>query len=66
MRALKHKKESQTNRTSKKNATISVYVRQGLKSLHTVLLPDEENGKCGIVKYRAEFPDIGNHSPKRK
>ena len=37
----------------------------GLKSLRPGLLPDEENGKCGIVKYGAEFPSIGNHSPKR-
>jgi hypothetical protein len=38
----------------------------GLKSPHLGLLPDEENGKCGIAKYGAEFPSIGNHSPKRK
>jgi len=38
----------------------------GLKSPHLGLLPDEENGKCGIAKYGAEFPIIGNHSPKRK
>jgi hypothetical protein len=38
----------------------------GLKSPYLGLLPDEENGKCGIVKYGAEFPSIGNHSLKRK
>ena len=37
----------------------------GLKSLHLGLLPDEENGKCSIVRCCAEFPSIGNHSPKR-
>ena len=37
----------------------------GLKSPHLGLLPDEENGKCGIVKYGAEFPSIGNHSLER-
>jgi hypothetical protein len=25
----------------------------------------EENGKCGAVKHRAEFPTIGNHSPEQ-
>jgi len=30
------------------------------------LLPDEENGKCGIVRCRAEFPSIGSHSPEHK
>ena len=39
---------------------------QWLKSLRTVLLPCEENGKCGIVRCCAEFLSIGNHSPKRK
>ena len=39
---------------------------QGLKSLRPDLFPDEENGKCGAVKYCAEFLSIGNHSPKRK
>ena len=39
---------------------------QGLKSRRLGLLLDEENGKCGIAKYDAEFPSIGNHSPKRK
>ena len=39
---------------------------KGLKSRRLGLLPDEENGKCGIAKYGAEFPSIGNHSPKRK
>ncbi len=38
----------------------------GLKSPHPGLLPDEENGKCGIVRCCAEFPGIGSHSPKRK
>jgi len=38
----------------------------GLKSPHLGLLPDEENRKCGIVRYCAEFPSIGNHSLKRK
>ena len=38
----------------------------GLKSPHLGLLPDEENGKCGIVRCCAEFPSIGSHSPKRK
>jgi len=38
----------------------------GLKSPHLGLLPDEENGKCGIVRCCAEFPSIGNHSPKPK
>jgi hypothetical protein len=38
---------------------------QGLKSLRSGLLLDEENGKCGIAKYGAKFPSIGNHSPKR-
>ena len=37
-----------------------------LKSPRPGLLPDEENGKCGIVRCCAEFPSIGNHSPKRK
>ncbi|MCD4842778.1 MAG: hypothetical protein K8R08_12400 [Methanosarcinales archaeon] len=40
--------------------------RCGLKSPHRGLLPDEENGKCGIVRYCAEFLSIGSHSPKRK
>ena len=39
---------------------------QGLKSLRPGLLPDEENGKCSIVKYWVEFLSIDNHSPKRK
>lgn len=39
---------------------------KGLKSRGLGLLPDEENGKCGIAKYGAKFPSIGNHSPKRK
>jgi hypothetical protein len=39
---------------------------QGLKSRRPGLLLDEENGKCGTVKYCAAFPSIGNHSPKRK
>jgi len=39
---------------------------RGLKSPHLGLLPDEENGKCGIAKYGAEFLSIGNHSLKRK
>ena len=38
----------------------------GFKSPHLGLLPDEENGMCGIAKYGAEFPSIGSHSPKRK
>jgi hypothetical protein len=38
---------------------------KGLKSRRPGLLPDEENGKCGIAKYGAEFPSIGNYSPKR-
>ena len=38
----------------------------GLKSLRTVLLPCEEKGTCGIVRYCAEFLSIGNHSLKRK
>jgi hypothetical protein len=36
----------------------------GLKSPRLGLLPDEENRKCGIVKYCAEFLSIGNHNPK--
>jgi len=36
---------------------------QGLKSRRPGLLPDEENGKCDIVMYRAEFISIGNQSP---
>jgi hypothetical protein len=39
---------------------------KGLKSRHSGLLPDEENGKGGTVRCCAEFPSIGNHSPKRK
>ena len=39
---------------------------QGLKSRHSGLLPYEENGKCSIVRCRAEFHSIDNHSPKRK
>jgi hypothetical protein len=39
---------------------------KGLKSRRPGLLPDEENRKCSIVRYCAEFPSIGNHSPKRK
>ena len=39
---------------------------QGLKSLRQDLFPDEENGKCGIARYCAEFLSIGNHSLKRK
>ena len=39
---------------------------QGLKSLRMVLLPCEEKRKCDIVRCRAEFLSIGNHSPKRK
>jgi len=39
---------------------------KGLKSRRPGLLSDEENGKCGIAKYGAEFLSIGNHSPKRK
>ena len=38
----------------------------GLKSPHLDLLPDEENGKCGIVRCCAAFPSIGSHSPERK
>jgi hypothetical protein len=38
---------------------------QGFKSLRPDLFPDEENRKCGIVRYCAEFLSIGNHSPKR-
>ena len=38
---------------------------QGLKSRRRGLLLDEENGKCGIAKYGAEFPSIGNHSLER-
>ena len=38
----------------------------GLKSPHLGLLPDEENGKCDIVRCCAEFLSIGNHSPERK
>ena len=38
----------------------------GLKSPHLGLLPDEEYGKCGIARCRAEFPSIGSHSPERK
>ena len=38
----------------------------GFKSPHLGLLPDEENGKCDIVRCCAEFPSIGSHSPKRK
>ena len=38
----------------------------GLKSPHLGLLPDEENGKCGIVRCCAAFPSIGSHSPERK
>ena len=36
------------------------------KSPHLGLLPDEKNGKCGIVRCCAEFPSIGSHSPERK
>jgi hypothetical protein len=64
-RASKHKRESITNRTPEENAGKTQYtacVRHGLKSLHTVLLPCEENGKCSIERYCAEFPSIGNHS----
>jgi hypothetical protein len=39
---------------------------KGLKSRRPGLLPGEENGKCGIAKYDAEFPSIGNHSSERK
>ena len=38
----------------------------GLKSPRPGLLPGEENGKCDIVRCRAEFPSIGSHSPERK
>jgi len=38
----------------------------GFKSPYPGLLPEEENGKYDIAKYGAEFPSIGNHSPKRK
>ena len=38
---------------------------QGLKSLRPDLFPDEENGKCGIARYCAEFPSIGCHSLKQ-
>jgi hypothetical protein len=37
---------------------------QRLKSPHSGLLSDDKNGMCGIAKYGAEFPSIGNHSPK--
>jgi len=40
--------------------------RHGLKSPHLGLLPDEENGKCGIVRCYAAFLSIGNHSLNRK
>lgn len=53
-----------TNRISEKDATISV-ISTGLESLHSDLFPSEEKGKCGIVRYCAEFPSIVNHSPKR-
>ncbi len=36
------------------------------KSTHPGLLPDEENRKCNIVMYYAEFLNISNHTPKRK
>jgi|GEM_PF-6327705 len=39
---------------------------KGVKSRRPDLFPDEENGKCSIVKCCAEFPGIDNHSPKRK
>jgi len=39
---------------------------RGLKSHRMGLLPCEENGKCSTAKYCAEFPNIGNHSSKRK
>ena len=39
---------------------------KGLKSCRPGLLPDEEKGKCGIVRCCAAFLSIGNHSPKRK
>ena len=39
---------------------------QGLKSLRPDLFLDEENGKCDIVRCRAAFLSIGNHSLKRK
>ena len=38
----------------------------GLKSFRPGLLLDEENGKCSIARCRAEFPNIGSHSPNRK
>ncbi len=38
----------------------------GIKFTHPGLRPDEENGKCGIVRCCAEVPSIGSHCPKRK
>ncbi|MBU4373344.1 MAG: hypothetical protein KJ714_02660 [Euryarchaeota archaeon] len=64
-RALKHKKESMTNRTSEKRRPSGRYVR-GFKSHRVGLLPCEENGKCDTAKYCAEFLSIGSHSPEHK
>jgi len=38
----------------------------GFKSHCAGLLLRKENGKCSTAKYCAEFPNIGNHSLKRK
>jgi hypothetical protein len=40
------------------------HMSPGSKSLRMGLLPDEENGKCGIAMCHAEYPNI--RSPKRK
>ncbi len=62
MRALKHRKE-RMNKKDIKQECDGTYP-PGLKSLHVGLLQREENGKCSIAKYCAEFPKIGIHSSK--
>jgi hypothetical protein len=63
VRASKHKKE----RTNKKDIKMNVTALYppGLKSHCVGLLLRKENGKCDAAKHGAEFPNIGNHSPKQ-
>jgi hypothetical protein len=52
-RALKHKKERMTTRTSKINVT--ALCQPGLKSHCVGLILRKENGKCDAAKHHAEL-----------
>ncbi|MCE8429890.1 MAG: hypothetical protein J5U19_16075 [Candidatus Methanoperedens sp.] len=51
------------NKHLKENKTQCMFI--GLKSHCMGLLPCKEKRKCVIAKYRAEFLNIGSHSPKQ-